>query len=202
MAPLSVALVVIAIWVALHDSLPGDRWVLIQLHTALGRSIDHEMKAVSDATDTQVLFVIAIGILVALLFQGRRRDAMWFMAAAAVVWTVNPILKEIVGRPRPTIRPLPDAVSSLSFPSGHASGTGALVGALLLILHGRRLRMLAAILGSVFVVAVAFSQIALTVHYPSDIVAGWLWAATWIFFVSALKRHADCPRHGSCTGPP
>jgi membrane-associated phospholipid phosphatase len=130
--------------------------------------------------------MVALAVLVVLLLQARWRDATLFLLAVAVVFAANPLLKDVVGRPRPDIRPAPESVSLLSFPSGHAAGTAALVGALLMVVHGSRLRTFVVVLGAAFLGIVAFSQLVLTVHYPSDIVAGWLWAGAWIAFLASL----------------
>jgi undecaprenyl-diphosphatase len=108
-----------------------------------------------------------------------------------VVWAVNPVLKELVGRSRPDLWPLPDTVSEYSFPSGHAANTAALAGALLLILHSRRAWVVGLLVAAVGLVGL--SQLVLGRHYPSDLLAGWLWAAGWISslaWVRGMHRRA------------
>ncbi len=116
-------------------------------------------------------------MLVALLALRRWADAAFFVAGVGVVWAVNPLLKQLVGRSRPDLWPLPPDVSEYSFPSGHAANTAALVGALVLILHRR---LPAVLLGAAVLLAVGWSQLALGRHYPTDVLAGWLWALAWV----------------------
>jgi membrane-associated phospholipid phosphatase len=181
-----VALGAVAGVVAVVDAVPGDRWVLGQLHEIFGSSIDEPMTVVSDVTDTLALAAAALAVVAILLLQTRWRDAGSFVLAFGVVVATNPILKEIVDRPRPDIRPLPESVSAWSFPSGHAAGTAALVGAILVVVPGGRLRTVVVIGGSVLLAIVAFSQLVLSVHHPSDIVGGWLWAGAWVAVVVLL----------------
>jgi len=169
--------VALGTWVVAADSVPGERRLLIWVHDA-GRSISQGMLAISDATELLPLGVAAVGVVVVLLALRRLTDSMLFGAGVAVVWTVNPLLKELVGRSRPDLWPLPGSVSEYSFPSGHAANTAALAGALLLILHNRRGWIVGVLLAAVGLVGL--SQLVLGRHYPSDILAGWLWAAGWI----------------------
>lgn len=174
-------------WVVAAGSVPGERQLLVRVHDA-GRPIDQVMLGLSTATELLPLGVVAVGVLAVLLVLRRPGDAMLFGAAVAVVWAVNPLLKELVGRSRPDLWPLPASVSEYSFPSGHAANTAALAGALLLILHTRRAWVIGLLLTAVGFVGL--SQLVLGRHYPSDILAGWLWAAGWISLLAWTHRRA------------
>jgi undecaprenyl-diphosphatase len=185
------AFTAIAAWVVMEGELPGDRWVLTEFHAQVGSSIDEPMLLVGDLTDTLALGVVVVIVSAVLWLWSRRLDAVWFLLAVGVVFAVNPVLKEVVGRPRPDIRPPPESLSPLSFPSGHASGTAALVGALVVVARGPRLRRFIILSGAVLVGLVAFALLALTAHYPSDIVAGWAWSGSWILWVASAKHDHD-----------
>jgi membrane-associated phospholipid phosphatase len=178
-----------AFWVMVVGALPGDRWALSSLYSRIGTSIDEPMIAVGVVTDALALGGVMVVVSSFLWLHGRRQDAVWFLLGVAVVLAANPVLKEIVGRSRPDIRPPPEPVSSLCFPSGHAAETAALVGALLMVAREPRVRRVIIIVGAAVLGLVAFSVLALTVHYPSDIVAGWSWAGAWVGFVWSAKHH-------------
>ncbi len=186
----AVAFAALAVWIVVVGNLPGDRWALVELHDLLGTSLDEPMRVLGDWTDTSVLSVAALAVLGVLAMQARWRDVLVFLLGVGVVFAANPLLKEVFGRERPSIRPPPEALSSLAFPSGHAASTLALVGALLVVVRGERLRRVVLVVGAVFVAAVAFSRLALSVHYPSDIAAGWLWAGAWIAFVALMATRS------------
>ena len=93
------------------------------------------------------------------------------------------LVKDLVGRLRPTLNP---AAASLgpSFPSGHAATAAAFYAAAALVI-GRglrgRVRHLAAAVAVSVAVAVAASRVLLDLHWLSDVVGGlalgWAWLA-------------------------
>jgi undecaprenyl-diphosphatase len=77
--------------------------------------------------------------------------------------------------------------ASTSFPSGHALGVMACVLALSVALapYTRRgLRPWLAAAGVIVIVAVGVGRVALNVHHPSDVVAGW--ALGYLWFLACL----------------
>ncbi|MDP9864576.1 MULTISPECIES: phosphatase PAP2 family protein [Streptosporangium] len=111
-----------------------------------------------------------------LWLRGARRPAIWAVVTITASGLLNLAVKGIVDRARPV---LPDPVSwapGASFPSGHAMGaaTGTCVLVLLLLpyLKGRLSRLALWAVAAVITVFVAYSRVALGVHWFSDVVAG------------------------------
>ena len=77
-------------------------------------------------------------------------------------------------------------MSEYSFPSGHAANTAALGVALVVISWDTRWRIPMLVACTLFVALVGASQLVLGVHYPSDILAGWLWAAGFVLLASCV----------------
>jgi membrane-associated phospholipid phosphatase len=150
-------------------------------------------RLISDLTELEALATVAVVVLVVLLALRRSTDAVFFAAAVGVVWVVNPLLKQLVGRSRPDLWPLPPDVSEYSFPSGHAANTAALVGALVVILHRRPAAVL---LGAAVLLAVGWSQLALGRHYPTDVLAGWIWALTWVWALTRIGVFRNVTKGG------
>lgn len=114
--------------------------------------------------------VAAAGALVA----GRVRAGLLLLACAPLSGLVTVAAKALVDRPRPSTMLV--AAAETSFPSGHAlEVTAALLAALSLVLPtmNRVMRGVAVAVVAVVVLAVGASRVALNVHYPSDVVAGW-----------------------------
>ena len=164
---------------ASHRQLTIEEDILARLHDDSPAA-----QVVSDLTELTPLAVIAAVVLAVLLLLRRWADAAYFVAGVGIVWAVNPLLKELFCRSRPDLWPLPADVSEYSFPSGHAANTAALVGALVLILR-RRAWMVA---GAGVLVVVGLSQLVLGRHYPTDVVAGWLWALAWVGVLRKLTK--------------
>ncbi len=100
---------------------------------------------------------------------------------------MNTLLKNIFDRPRPSIVEAGTEVMSLSFPSGHAMSSFIAYSAIA-YLGGRlgptrRLRWTTWFVAAIIILAVGFSRIYLGVHYPSDVLAGYVAGLAWLAFV-------------------
>lgn len=104
----------------------------------------------------------------------RVRAGLLLLACAPLSGLVTAAAKSLVDRPRPSTMLV--AAAETSFPSGHAlEATAALLAALSLVspTMNRAMRRVAVALVALSVLAVGASRVALNVHYPSDVVAGW-----------------------------
>jgi undecaprenyl-diphosphatase len=149
-------------------------------------------KVITDGGGT--LFVLALWLVigVVLIRRHRVRDALAITVAIAASQLVFRILRLAVDRPRPPAGFV--HVDSPSFPSAHtmAASTGALLlGALLWpAAHTlfRRVLLLAVMIA--WAVLVGVSRVFLSVHWPSDVLAGWLCAVALVVPAYALAlRH-------------
>lgn len=134
--------------------------------------------------------LFAIGAVVALLFLKLRREAVLFAMTVAGGWIANSVLKLVVGRERPQIVPHLMEAGGESFPSGHSFNAAVVYIAMALAFAAmsRRHSVRYTLIGSAMVLSalVAWSRVLLGVHFPSDVVAGWLGGAGWAFLAAAL----------------
>jgi membrane-associated phospholipid phosphatase len=183
-AALAAAFVALAVVVETDPGpLPGDQRALLETHDLIGDALDQPLVRLADLTDLLPLAVAAVAVGLWLAWRRRWRELAAGAAVVGVVWALNPVLKDLIERGRPELWPHPMTVSEYSFPSGHAANTAALAAALVLIAWSTRFRSVVVVAAAVVVAAVGLGQLALGLHYPSDILAGWLWAAAWAALV-------------------
>jgi membrane-associated phospholipid phosphatase len=147
-------------------------------------------------TAFRVLGAVAAAVA---LVKRQLRAALFLVLSVQFSELVMQVGKGLANRPRPPTALVSAAGSS--FPSGHA--LTAMVGVLalltvLLSMLSPRTRVPAAVAGALIVLAVGFSRVALNVHYPSDVLAGW--ALGYLYFVLCLgiSGLGRCRRHPAC----
>ena len=164
----------------------GPHWLKI---------IAEDITALGSATVLGLAVLAVVGFLV---LQGMYKNALFVLCASVGGWFLNDLLKSMFARPRPSIVPHLRDVWSLSFPSGHAL-TSAVVyltlGVLLMRFEERRLVKWYCISIAMSATAlVGLSRVFLGVHYPTDVLGGWLiglcWALVFWLVERALERRA------------
>lgn len=154
-------------------------------------SLDAAMKAVTWLGSWVTLVVVAV---VTLVFVLRRRLSVGFLVLAVVAWAGaqggSTLAKHIVQRPRPPERMWVVSAHGWSWPSGHtatATLVFTFVAAVVWVLTPTRgPRLLAALMGVVAIVAVAFSRVELGVHWTTDVLASVVFVGLWLLIVGAL----------------
>lgn len=137
--------------------------------------------------------VILVGIIIfAWLNRKYPHRGTYFLVVAYVgAGILSLALKLVFHRARPTIVPQLVTVTSYSFPSGHALLSLTFYGTLAYLVACRTAswwRAWLVRLAAVVVVAlIGLSRVYLGVHYVTDVVAGYLTAATWVTLL-ALSR--------------
>jgi undecaprenyl-diphosphatase len=132
--------------------------------------------------------VIGLAIVVLAAVRRNVRAALFVLVCIGLSGVLSATAKGLADRPRPAAAMVYAAMSS--FPSGHAIAAMAGVLALLVVTAGLlgRARPYAVVLGALVVVAVGFGRVALAVHYPSDVVAGWALGYLWFLLCLAVFR--------------
>jgi len=185
-----------------EDVATGDQIVSLDvrlanwLHEHARPPLTRAFLVITTLGSSPVLIPVAAAAALWLLRRRRSADAVFVALALAGALALNGLFKSVFERERPSFPdPLAEA-SWFSFPSGHASASIALYGALAL-LAARWLRSWsarAACLGAAaaLVALIGFSRLYLGVHYLSDVLAGFslglVWLAACTLFVILLRR--------------
>lgn len=108
---------------------------------------------------------------------GLRSRALWAFVTLMTTWALGLGAKYLVQRGRPMVEDAVAHAPGYSFPSGHAMNTaaaGVVVTLLVWPLLGRRGRAVTATVVTAAVLLTGADRVMLGVHYPSDVVAGFL----------------------------
>jgi undecaprenyl-diphosphatase len=120
----------------------------------------------------------------------------WARAIGLVVAVIGArigieMIKLFVDRPRPSFETHPVVVHSQSFPSGHAGNSMVTFLALALFVAPERWRRLAVAVAVLASLAMGTTRPLLGVHWPSDVLAGWIFGATVALLAWWWFKHRD-----------
>jgi len=142
-------------------------------------------------------FFAAWGIL--LVAVALRRRLPWVALAVAILLPLAPfsaeLLKPLLAHPHDQLGPT--YITNASWPSGHATAASALAWCAVLVAPPAR-RMVVAVLGAVFALAIGVSLLVLAWHMPSDVLGGYLLATFWASLAFAALRAYE--RDGGARG--
>ena len=129
-----------------------------------------------------VLLPASALVVILLVVIGRRRSAALLFVVIAGERLLLDGLKILLGRERPEIALHPVETHSFSFPSGHAANTMTVLVAIAVFALPRRYRGWSVPLAIALAALVGLTRPWLGVHWPSDVLGGWMLAALVIFF--------------------
>ncbi len=160
------------------------------VHQFASPSVTRAMTAISMLGYGVLLIGLVLAIVIFLMLKWKRA-VIWLALTMAGALALELALKHAFHRlrPEPFFGPSP---TSFSFPSGHALSSFCfyfvLAGLITARIQSLALRVFVWMLAAVVVAAVGLSRIYLGVHYPSDVIAGYLAAAMWVGTVLALDH--------------
>ena len=138
-----------------------------------------------------------VSVLLGLYFLVRGRLSLLAGLAVAIggAGAVLFILKEAVARTRPPAALQAYAETGFSFPSGHATMSLAFYGFLAYLACGifpaGRYRVAAGVAAGGLVWLIGFSRVYLGVHYPSDVAAGFIIAAAFLWLAVVVGKRLE-----------
>lgn len=139
-------------------------------------------------------FGIAIGsmvILTYLLFKRHTKEAILFCIIVLMGFGINILLKLFVQRDRPTLDPL-HTLTDYSFPSSHSMASFIFFATIAYFAYhftkSKRISIAIAIICFVLIFLIGISRVYLGVHYPSDVLGGYLAGALWYAIIIVLDR--------------
>ncbi|MDP1028151.1 phosphatase PAP2 family protein [Sphingomonas sp. KR1UV-12] len=200
LATLALAAIVVLCLGALVDRMPfaADRAIMTGLRAWGGPpwlpQVAVNLTALGGGTVLTLVVALVAGFL---LVQRLWLTATMLLLATASGGYAVDLVKQFVGRARPTLVDHLVPVSSASFPSGHAASSAVvyltLAALAAQVVRQRRARRYLFAAAVFLTGAVGSSRVYLGVHWPSDVLAGWsfgtLWALGW-WWATAFTRAA------------
>ncbi|MBZ9715417.1 phosphatase PAP2 family protein [Deinococcus multiflagellatus] len=189
---LGILLPLIVVGLIAEDLLEGQSFAfetpfLLALHSQATPILDQLALLFTAAGGAAVIAPLS-ALILAVLWRTRHRLATFWGLSVAGAAGLNLVMKVLMHRSRPDLWPRLVQEHDASFPSGHSMYSAAFVTALILLAWRTPYRWPALILGSAFSGLVGVSRLYLGVHYPTDVVGGWLTGAAWVLGVYGVLR--------------
>ena len=180
---------------------PFDAPLLQLAHDMAHQGYDRVFLAVTHLGYEWGVVPVDVLLVLALALTRRMREGLFAGIALGGSALLNLGAKQLFARSRPALWESIAPEATYSFPSGHAMGSMTLAMVLVLLAWHTRWRWWVAIPMALFVLLVGLSRIYLGVHYPSDILAGWVAAIAWVVACYLLVFRGAWPWKASQVPP-
>lgn len=186
LAPFDKAVIEMLVW----DDMPGVVQRFFENFTALGSN--------------EVLIFFSLAVSGWLKITGHPKKALTLILAVAAGLVITFVLKAGIGRPRPPVSGHQVTVLTQSFPSAHAMMSTLVYFYIARIfatsVQGVTPRIWIYIVTTLLVFLIGLSRVQLGVHWPTDVIAGWLGGgafAAFCFYVIKWQRKLRIRGHHS-----
>lgn len=162
----------------------GDERIVAWVNDLRRPLLTDAFRAVTVLGDGLLVMVIVIAACIALSARHHLALAVGLVIATAGTGLTTRFAKHLFERDRPPELAYLVDVGGHAFPSGHSAQAAACYGALAVIAavtSEKRIVQIGAMIGAAAIaIAVGASRVYLGVHWPSDVLAGWLVGLGWV----------------------
>ena len=179
--------VIVLVWLSSEawekESLGLDQGTLLWIHQGASPLLDRLMLLITSLGNPGWAVGVVVAVLVWTVGRRRYQDAGLFLVTCFGGLMIEVGLKQLFAKSRPELWPRLISEHSYSFPSGHAVGAVVLYGGLAYLLTQRWPYQATWIYGitTILIGAIGFSRLYLGVHWPTDVIAGYLVGGLWLF---------------------
>ena len=177
------------IW-QLEGGLSWEVPLMMTIHRTATPPLDRLAVLLTQFGSYKTVAPIAAAIGLTLMLQKRWRSLVYLIMTLTGCAAINLVAKTFWHRVRPHLWEGSVLPQDFSFPSGHAMTSMAFAAVLIALAWGNRWLKITVLLVSIYVVTIGWTRLYLGVHYPSDILAGWLLSIAWAIGVSAFVKPA------------
>lgn len=172
-----------------RETLIFDEAVLHAVNGASSPFLDSFTVGLTQLGSVLGVFVLTIGFAMLLWSRGRQKSAAILAVGVAGAGLLNVLLKTVFQRDRPELWERIVTENSYSFPSGHAMASSALALSLIVVFWPTRWRWIVVTVSVLYMLGIGLTRLYLGVHYPTDIIAGWMVSGAWVALVMVIVRY-------------
>ena len=170
---------------------PGDRSITAALQKQQNPWIRRFMIAISEIGFPSISIPLTLGVSGIFLALRFRLEAIFILLTSSSS-LLNALVKRLIKRPRPTAElvTVVRVINQPSFPSGHVMHYMNFFGLLIYLLatnwRSGRLRNILIGICTALILCIGPSRVYLGAHWPSDVVAGYIYGGLWFGGLMAL----------------
>lgn len=152
-----------------------DTRIALAVHTLQTPVLDYVMIAFTQIGTGPVLFASIGAVSLWAWKRGRWGYAIVLVTNSLVAIILNPLLKQVFSRARPTLFEVIARPDTYSFPSGHSMSAMSIYGAIAAVAIALRpsARLPIVLAATILIAGIGLSRAYLGVHWPMDVLAGW-----------------------------
>ncbi|MBW4661733.1 MAG: phosphatase PAP2 family protein [Drouetiella hepatica Uher 2000/2452] len=162
--------------------LPLEESCLLTFKSWANPTLDRYMSLVTYLAQGEVTVPLLIVVGGVLLYYNQNSAALVLAIGLSGSWLLNGIFKSFFRRERPDLWASPDRPMDYSYPSGHSMSAISFYG-LLAADFTQYLDIplaITATLAFAITLGVGFSRLYLGVHWPTDVLSGWIAGGIWL----------------------
>lgn len=157
------------------------------------RWLEEAMRDVTALGSSAVLAALTAAVCGYLWLEGKHSAVLYVLVAVLGALAISLALKSLYDRPRPELFPHGARVYTASFPSGHSAMSAAVfltLGAMLAKYEEKKaVRIYFIAIAILLTLAVGVSRVYLSVHWPTDVLAGWTIGSAWALTCWAVAAY-------------
>ncbi len=144
------------------------------------------------------MLITAVLIVILFVWKKHKMEALAFGVILIIGLILNVSLKEVARRQRPMLAPLV-IEKSYSFPSGHAMNSSVFYLAVAFYTYHftrkKKVSLGVTIGAMMMILLIGFSRVYLGVHYPSDVIAGYVVGLWWLVTAILISKSFSWVKH-------
>ncbi|MFZ6720452.1 phosphatase PAP2 family protein [Undibacterium sp. Ji49W] len=174
--------------VAEHEVFAFDQPLLMFFHAHANTQLDSIMLFFTHIGSAPWVVPFELVLFAWFVYKRLRMDALFAFLSLTGAAALNVLAKNFFARSRPDFWISLQPETTFSFPSGHSMNAMALAALLIILGWKSKARWLITAISACFVLMVSVSRLYLGVHYPSDVMAAWAAALTWVVGLALILK--------------